>query len=256
MEIGTGWQPMIPILLSLAGAQCVYLTDLNRLCRADTFDATLHSLRSQKRAILNQLPISEEEFDRAVRPGRGDMDRRFRDLRLVYLAPCDCRRLKLAAESIDIVTSRAVLEHIPPQIIRDIFLEAGRVLKRDGVMCHFVDNSDHWEHNDKSISPVNFLKFSDAVFRWTTVNGLNYQNRLRHSQYIDMLRETGFQVVRETGDVDAGALAALRTLAIAPRFRAFTAEDLATTKSYLLASRVPVAPLSAPVHTQSGVQVV
>jgi hypothetical protein len=100
-----------------------------------------------------------------------------------------------------------------------------------------VDNSDHWQHGDRSISRVNFLRFSDSVFRWTYLNGLNYQNRLRHSEYVQMLRRAGFEILRDDKDVDSGSLEALKTLPLDDRFRRFTAEDLATLSSYLVARK-------------------
>src|SRR5260370_20000140 len=52
LEIGSGWQPMIPLLYSLSGASQVFLTDLNVLLRPDTFTAALDSLRTQRRVVF------------------------------------------------------------------------------------------------------------------------------------------------------------------------------------------------------------
>jgi len=172
----------------------------------------------------------------ASKPG-DSLDDGFRRLRFEYLAPCDCRKLVLPDQSVDIVISRAVLEHIPPQLIQDIFYDSYRLMKPHGLTCHFVDNSDHWQHADNSISRVNFLKFPDAVFRWTYLNGLNYQNRLRHSQYVEMLRNAGFEVLREDKEIDSGSLEALKTLKLDDQFRRFTKDDLAALSSYLLARK-------------------
>lgn len=238
LEIGSGWQPLIPALYSLAGAECVYLTDLRRLCQPASFQTALVSLRSHKRKIVDSLHVDERAFDDAVawEPSTG-LPEGFRRLRLRYLAPCDCQRLDLPAASIDVVTSRAVLEHIPPDVVQSIFNESFRLLKPHGLACHIVDNSDHWQHTDNSISRVNFLRFSDSVFRWTYLNGLNYQNRLRHSEYVEMLLKSGFTILRANCDVDAQSLSALNTLRVADRFRRFTNEDLATTTSFLLARK-------------------
>ena len=238
LEIGSGWQPMIPILFSLAGASHIFLTDLNRLCRSVTFDAALQSIRSQKPLILNSLQITAKAFDEALdwHPSSG-LEEGFRRLRLKYLAPCDCQRLDLPDGPIDVVTSRAVLEHIPPQVIEGIFAESFRLLKSNGLACHFIDNSDHWEHKDKSISRVNFLKFPDFIFRWTHLQSLNYQNRLRHPEYVEKLQKSGFAIRREERKVDPGAISALATLPIADRFCHFAPEDLATISSYLLAGK-------------------
>jgi SAM-dependent methyltransferase len=238
MEVGSGWQPLIPALYSLAGAGRVYLTDLRRLCQTASFETALASLRLYRDRILKSLGIGEKAFDDAVawKPSDG-LAEGFKRLRLEYLAPCDCRHLDLAAGSLDVVTSRAVLEHIPPDVIQGIFTESFRLLKPGGLACHIVDNSDHWQHSDNSISRVNFLKFPDSVFRWTYLNGLNYQNRLRHSEYLEMLTKSGFTMLREERDVDQPSVAALQTLPLADRFRRFTVEDLATMNSFLLARK-------------------
>jgi|ERR1039458_741463 SAM-dependent methyltransferase len=238
LEIGCGWQPLIPVLFSLAGAECVILADSNRLCSPTSFNTALASLRSERTLILDSLAVGEHIFDEALSwdPSLG-LDEGFRRLRLKYVAPCDCRRLHMPDASIDVVTSRAVLEHIAPRVIADIFTESIRLLKPSGLACHLIDNSDHWEHRDKRISRVNFLKYSDASFRWTCLNPQNYQNRLRHPEYVDMLCRCGFQILRDEREIDDKALTALRTLRISQRFRRFAPTDLATISSHLLAQK-------------------
>jgi len=239
LEVGSGWQPFIPTLFSLAGASRVYLTDLRRLLQPASFRTAMESMRLHRKLIVDSLQISENTFDETVawKPGES-LSAAFRRLRLEYLAPCDCRKLALPDQSIDIVISRAVLEHVPPQVIQDIFYESYRLLKPQfGLACHYVDNSDHWQHGDNSISRVNFLRFPNSVFRWTYLNGLNYQNRLRHSEYVEMLRKAGFEIQRADRDVDSGSLEALKTLPIDDRFRRFAVDDLAALTSYLLARK-------------------
>src|SRR5207245_10558273 len=59
-----------------------------------------------------------------------------------------------------------------------------------------IDYTDHYSHFDKSISPYNFLQYSDKA--WALFNPpLHYQNRLRHRDYLDLLRAAGFAVVEE-----------------------------------------------------------
>jgi hypothetical protein len=236
LEVGSGWQPMIPIIYSLAGASRVYLTDLNKLLRPDTFNAALESLRTQRQMILDKLKLDPQKLDHALRSEPGTpMEQRLKELNLVYMAPCDCRKMSLPAASLEVVTSRACLEHVPPDVIQDIFHESFRLLKKGGVMCHIVDHSDHWEHMDKSITRVNFLQYSESVFRWTCINPLNYQNRLRHPEYIEMLGKAGFRLVREEHKVDQPSLKALPQMNLPERFHRFSTEELATIDSYLLA---------------------
>jgi|ERR1017187_904236 SAM-dependent methyltransferase len=184
---------------------------------------------------MEGLGVDGQAFDNALRWEPDDSVEAFCErLRLKYLAPCDCRALDLPAESVDVVVSRAVLEHIPPNVIDRIFVESRRVLRPGGLACHFVDNSDHWQFEDRNISRVNFLRFSDRMFWWTCINPLNYQNRLRHSEYRELLIKSGFTILRDESEIHPDSLAALEDLPIAPRFQHFTREDLATIGSALL----------------------
>ena len=238
MEVGTGWQPLIPIVFSLAGAGRVYLTDQNRLLTASSFASTINAIRREKAWIAERLGIDPAVIDRALdwKPEDG-LEAGLKKLRLEYLAPCDCRAMSLPANSLDIVTSRAVLEHVPPDVIQDIFHESLRLLRPDGLNCHIVDNSDHWEFRDKSLLRINFLRFTDSFFPLTTFNSLNYQNRLRHSQYLQMLQKAGFKVIREDQEIDQPSLEALPTFPLAAPFRSFTPQDIATMTTYVLAEK-------------------
>lgn len=238
LEVGTGWQPLIPIVFSLAGAARVYLTDQNRLLTTSSFASTIGAIRREKKWIGETLGLDPATIDQALdwNPAQG-LEAGLKKLRLEYLAPCDCRSLELPAASLDIFTSRAVLEHVPPAVIQDIFLESHRLLRPGGLNCHIVDNSDHWEFRDRSILRINFLRYSEAFFRWTTLNSLNYQNRLRHSQYLEMLTKAGFHIRREERSIDQPSLRALPDFPLDPAFRRFTPEDLATMTTFTLAAK-------------------
>ena len=237
LEVGSGWELLLPMQFSLCGAERVYLTDLTALVDSATLAGGLQCLRHYRDRFLPKLGVDAAEFERQFGGDVGSPEEFLRRHRLVYLAPCDCRHLTLADASLDAVTSRSVLEHIPREVIVDIVRESHRLLKPGGVMCHFIDNSDHWQHVDRSISRVNFLRYSDRVFRLTYLNELNYHNRLRHSEYRTILEDGGFEIVREKAWVDPAMLEVLKTLPLAPRFRGFSKEDLATTDSYLLARK-------------------
>jgi SAM-dependent methyltransferase len=237
LEIGSGWQPLIPILFSLAGAREVIMMDVERLCSPATLTASVNGLLLSRQTIVEGLGLAEETFNRRLNelvPGE-PLDNNLARLGIRYMAPADARKTGLRDGAVDVVTSRATLEHIPLRIIREIFAESARILRPGGLMCHFVDCSDHWEHGDKRIARVNFLKFSDRAFDWIQGNGLNYQNRLRHPEYATLLREAGLRIVREERTVDPKSLSLLDSFPVAPRFRAFSKEDLATVDSYFLA---------------------
>lgn len=235
LEIGTGWQPMLPVLYSLAGAR-VLTADLHRLIRPETFQAALDAVAELEAEICGQLAIEPERLRLAVRPF-GDYRARMQELGISYLAPCDCRFLPLRSGSVDIFASRAVLEHIPPPVLEEILREAARVLRPEGRMLHLIDYSDHWSHRDRRISAVHFLRHPDWLFRLICLHPQNYHNRLRHAEFLHLIRAAGFAVQREHRRVDQRALEALGRMEIQPRFRRFPPEELATTEGLILSVR-------------------
>src|SRR5205085_11777892 len=121
------------------------------------------------------------------------------------------RRLPIADGSFDLIFSRAVLEHIPTTILRGIAREATRVLAPGGLMLHIIDTGDHWAFDDPRISRAHFLTLSDFAWRLTCLHPQNYQNRLRHSDYLAMLDAAGLDVIRAEVKLDPRCLAASPT---------------------------------------------
>jgi SAM-dependent methyltransferase len=152
---------------------------------------------------------------------------------LEYLAPVDLATLP--DRSVDVIVSRAVLEHIPLPALEAITAQCRRVLAPGGYICHVVDNTDHYAHGDRSIDYANFLKFDDWQWRLLTLGPLSFTNRLRHSDYRALFERAGLRIVKEHRNVDARSLDALRSRRLAPAFRGRDFEDLATATSLFVA---------------------
>lgn len=246
LEIGSGWMPIIPMLFILAGAARVYLTDMRRLISMPTLRATISALAANGDLICGALGLDPQDFVHQVKRtanvwvSQRITKRALEDWRLAYLAPCDCRDLPLPSASVDLVTSRAALEYIPPSTLKGILRESARLLSPDGIACHVIDNSDHWQHIDPTISRLNFLRFSDSAYRWTYINPIYYLNRLRHSQYLHLHATNGFTIIRAQGRVDAQALEELATLRLDAQFREFDRDDLATLTTWILARKAGI----------------
>ena len=109
------------------------------------------------------------------------------------MAPMDAGKTDIKDESIDLVVSNATLEHIPKDSIKDILKESYRILKPGGILSHAIDYKDHWAYVDPNLSYYDFLKYSDKI--WKNKNPtLNFQNRLRHKDYVDLFYSAGFQI--------------------------------------------------------------
>lgn len=212
LEIGTGWFPSVPIALALRGAREVIMVDRERHQDPVTFKSTVRHLRQ-----------GFPEFAAL------SADARFEHFPFRYLAPFDAN--ELADASVDVVVSRAVLEHIPEAVIEQLMRQLSGKLSRQGVMVHCVDHSDHLSHKDKRLSMVNFLTWPD--WQHSLVNKLTREgeNRLCHSDYIRLFERAGFDLLFEERTIHQPTAAVVPELKLQPRFRDRSLQDLATMRS-------------------------
>jgi SAM-dependent methyltransferase len=231
LEFGTGWLPLIPMLFHLAGARHLVLTDIERLMD----DATMARARQLLRGRIDEIAAQLGQ------PPASLLSRLEAALPHDYVVPWDAAAHP--AGSVDLIISRATFEHVPAGTLEGFLRQFHRILRPDGAMCHLIDNSDHWEHQDRSLSRVDFLRYEDAapIWRLAQLNAQAYQNRLRHSDYRTMFVRAGFGVVLEEGRPDPDALAALETLELARPFRDKAREDLAILGSLFVVRRLAAA---------------
>jgi hypothetical protein len=239
LELGSGWRPVIPLILRAAGARRVYMVDAEQLLDERLLSDTARHLREKAPMLSQRLQVPVESIRATLSSVEGaGLEKATNALGLVYLAPADARRLALEPGDVDIVSSRAVLEHIPREVLEAIFAEFARILVPGrGVMCHIVDNSDHWAHIDKRLSMVNFLKYSERRWKLFAVNPLDYMNRLRHSEYLALVKRSGFDVILDASQPDSAALDALDGLPVSADFASFDRRDLAILTTELVAVR-------------------
>ena len=230
LEIGTGWYPTLPVCHILAGAKTVYTVDIAR--------------HASQELTFRMFRALEPNLDRiaaaAGRPGNAVREHyrllsRARTLgellsaaNIQYRAPEDASGLDLPSKSVDIVYSNSVLEHVAPNLIAPIMRESHRVLNDDGAAVHGVACNDHYAYFDKSISFVNFLRYTEKGWRlWN--NRLNYQNRLRAVDYTTITQAAGFRIAYEARTVRPGSREALQSIQVAPEFQHYSFEDLVAT---------------------------
>lgn len=232
LELGTGWFPITPIGLALSGAERVVSIDLQDLLAHERVVATLQRyarlIAAETITVADPDPIGRIEglLDRAPSLGAREL------LAAVGVEArlADARDTGLASGSIDLICSNNTLEHIPREVIVDIFREFRRVLSARGIMSHHIDLADHYANFDSSITVYNFLRYSDRV--WPLFNNdLQYQNRLRVSDFRDIHAESGWRISSE--DNTSEPLEVLRRVPVADRFRHYDDEDLAVYSTWM-----------------------
>jgi SAM-dependent methyltransferase len=150
------------------------------------------------------------------------------------MAPLDARNTGLPSESMDLITSNSTLEHVPRDDIAPLLTECRRLLRDDGVICFRIDYEDHYAIGDDEITGYNFLRYSESG--WERYNSrLQYQNRLRHPDYLELFEQQGLSVVHvETLDYAPEVLADLEKSPIHDRFRRYSLTDLGKRKATFL----------------------
>ena len=239
LEIGAGWNPVYGVLLSLLGAQRVILLDIQPYL---TFAGVRHVLRQ----IEPKLP----EIAAATGAAEADLRARWRPLaaapdfasqlaagRIEFFAPAPASAAPLADGTVDLFFSTCVLEHIPEADLRGVHRETRRLLKPGGLVYHIVDLSDHFAHGDPSLPRLNFLRYDDRAWARLGQNRLFHLNRLRAVEMKRLLDEAGLGVIFVEAQTDPADVEFVRGLALPPRFRGLTPEEIAAHLCHLVAEK-------------------
>ena len=159
LDFGCGWILAFPLLMTKY-CNNVVAADLKRLARKE--------LNSE---VEKKLNISIENIK--------------------YVVPCDISNTNFEDKSFDLITSNSVLEHIPREIMPRVASECYRLLKNNGICSFHIAHRDHWSHGCRKIHPMNYLKFSENIWKYLNPP-LNFQNRMLQSEYISVFKKAGF----------------------------------------------------------------
>ena len=196
LEIGSGQHLALAILMALAGCEQVQATDVKPNARPVLVQDLLHRLGALS---LEELGVSYQA------PYAGGAERRF-----------------------DLVVSDSVLEHVPGAALPALLADCRRALKPTGICSFTVDYGDHWAQDDRSITRHNYLKFSARQWRFYNP-AMQFHNRLRHSDYLRLFGEAGFQIL----SVEADTLPP-PDFRVAHEFRRYAPDDLAVVAAYFV----------------------
>ncbi|HEY4184417.1 MAG TPA: methyltransferase domain-containing protein [Polyangia bacterium] len=133
-------------------------------------------------------------------------------------------------DSIDLVLSQAVLEHVDQ--LAGAYRAMGLWLKPGGLLSHEVDFrchntahewNGHWQYSDRT---------------WRVIRGKRSYllNREPYSRHLQLLAENGFDLVGGSKDQRTSRLTKAD---LAPRFRQIAADDLTTSTAHLQAVKRP-----------------
>lgn len=231
-ELGTGWFPIVPIMLFIKGADKIFTWDVQSLLETEHLKNTIAKFLTL--ANKGQLSIPEDRLTTLEQCHHELLRKNISDvLPKMNIEPMigDARQIQLKDNSIDLVLSNNTFEHIDPSTLRDILAEFQRITAPDGVMSHFIDLTDHFSHLDKSISSLHFLQYSPKQWKWID-NSIQPQNRLRINDYRNIYKELGIPISLERNQYLPKD--ELTRISVNKTFQNIHKEDLLVSHSYLV----------------------
>jgi hypothetical protein len=208
----------------------VYLTDVERLLDRSTILIAAEFLLSKKEDLAQQLKINSGRIQQLLSAPDGlSTDELLWWFGMTYICPFDAGRDLPAA--VDCIVSHTVLEHIPRHVLAKFFHDT----KSCGLHSHGIDHTDHRAHRDRRLNYIDFLRYSDRTWRLLCINGQDYTNRLRHSDYVSMMHEADYEILQQRKYVHKGVLAEAGRMRLWGRYRNMSVDELATTYSHVVA---------------------
>ena len=247
LEVGTGRTVSTPIALWLSGAARVITIDLNPYLKRELIEEEINYIREHQdsvKAMFSGRPDQDGFLERfnILLEEKTSVDEFLKKAGIEYVAPADGRRLPIKENTVDYHISNNVFEHISPADLQEILVEGKRVIKEDGLLVHRVDFSDHFSHNDRKISSINFLQYSERQWLRYAGNRYMYHNRLRIDEIQELIADTDLSIVLQECEVDQNAVRQIESgLKLAPRFAGKPKEVNATDTALLVVSKIDVA---------------
>jgi SAM-dependent methyltransferase len=178
LELGPGDTIARALVAAANGVDRIWLVDAGNYARRDM--RHYHAVA----ADLTARGFSVPDLSHCRR-----LDDILRACRATYLTGGLASLREIADQSIDLIVSEAVLEHLPRAELRPFFVEFRRLMTPDGLALHGIDLDDHLDGG------LNHLRFSDDTWEkpWIRNSGF-YTNRFSHSQICAMARSAGLEV--------------------------------------------------------------
>lgn len=198
LEIGTGRSPLIPILLISMGAKEVVTIDLNRYLKKQIMLEGLEWIaksRDKNKGMMSYMNIERIiDLKKEIEKNERSVDKVLENFGVKYIAPFDAQTMNGMGNKFDLVISYNVMEHIPKQVLENIIKASIKTLNENGQFIHKIDYTDHFQHSDKTISIINFLRFSKTEFDVLAGNKYMYMNRMRDDDFERAFLDNGLEI--------------------------------------------------------------
>ena len=245
VELGTGWYPVVPLGLYLCGAESIWTYDIAPYLSRERLQSLLGFFEAYarrgdlQRMLPGALPERVSQLKKSITEMSDEPPEAWLERLNIFVRVQDAQQTGLNSDTVDLFVSTGVLEYIPRSILVNILNEFQRVGKPGAIKSHYLNLRDQYSYFDSSISPFNFLKFTDRQWSWFD-SPLTSLNRLRISDYRDLFAQAGYKIEREINT--HGLAEDLAKVRLAPEFQAYKTEDLLVLLSFVAARSIADGP--------------
>lgn len=235
IELGTGWchwEALTTRLFFDVRATLYDVWDNRQIGALKSYVAQLYD--SLDLLEIDDAQRASAEKTIAVIREVADYDALYALLGFEYVLDPEGKLNQIEKESFDFAVSGGVLEHVLARDAPEIINNIGRVLKRGGLSVHSINIRDHLYLYDRTVSPKQYLRYSDRVWSLCFKNDLQYINRIQRSEWLELFRKAGLSLAEE--QIEPEDLSGLR---IAPEYKKFEKKDLCC-GGLLLVHRKPI----------------
>ncbi len=243
LELGTGWYPIVPIAMYLSDFNEIISIDIQSWMTKQSQITTIEKFvewRNEGKLTDFLFKINENRWNDLISIlEKKDTITEKEINAIIRLKPSiqDARKTNFENESLDFICSNNTFEHIHKEVLEAILTEFFRVLKKHGMMCHFIDMSDHFAHFDKNISIYNFLQYTEK--KWNRIdNDIQPQNRLRFKDYLEIYKSLNIPITDK--EIRKGDVEKLKNLNLSPQYKNYTLEELAISHTYLISTKTKI----------------
>jgi len=196
LELGTGWVHWESLYISL-------FYDVEVIAFDVWDNRQLLGFKTYASQLLNELhniKRPEKQLNRAKSLLKrlkdcDNFDDIYEILNITYLIDETGSLKNVSDDSIDLIYSSDVLEHIPIKSVGSLFKDMHRVLKVNGLSAHWVVPFDHLTIYDSSLNGKNYLQYSEKKWKLLFENKVQYINRLQMSEWVELFNKHSFKLI-------------------------------------------------------------
>jgi len=178
LELGPGDSLASAIIAHALGASACYLIDTGAFAQSD-----LKPYRAMA-AFLQEHDLNPVKIE-----GVNSLNELLSRCHAIYGTSGLLSLRAIPDESLDLIWSQSVLEHIKEGEFQDVVREWRRVIRPDGVCSHHIDLKDHLG------GALNNLRFQKHVWESDFMaNAGFYTNRIRYGEMLGIFEKSGFDV--------------------------------------------------------------